>query len=898
MGKINLRRFFVALGLGSLVSQLPWGFLYADNSASSLKFVQSSAPPPGFEDSQLDVTQSNYISVYYGQQFLGNILGTYDDKTVEFKDIESLVNKISGVQNVSLVVQALTGSLPNNADHLCPQTNNPLNKPYCSYVSPKVAAVIFDVDNYRATIFINPDYLSAAPETVKTVNLPNATAGFSYLGANNLSMSTTTGQQTYSLTNQSYFADGDNMLQVQSNLTQTNTTATSANTSSGGSGNQVFGSSSVLTLQSVAFNRLYNGIYYQAGMFTPYTGNFISGQSIVGVSMQNYGIIPSGAQGTPLPIFLPLPAQVAVYKNGYLISTQNFDAGKQLVDTSIFPVGSYDVQLKITNSLGQTITQTQFFVKQASLPLKGDPNYQISFGIPQSNQNQTVGSGSVVLPSFLTNVPFFNFTQTRLLINDLGLQSTIETNFNRAYLVEALTYYAANWQASPGVLVSNNSQYGWLFNFILTPQFLPNFSVTSNNQKIYNLPNTTSSTSSGSTSSLQTSSTLIGPSFLPLTQNSFQSNNSLNWAFNPKSTLSANYQITTIPGQGPQTQYGANFNYTLISNALLNLQLLTTLTHTPGSGITVTAGFSAGFTTASGITLSAGVGVDNSTQITNTNTNTISNVYKPDYNASVSKTFYWGSQNLDNIGFTGSVVHNYSNDTDSINSFFTTSYAAGNVNFSRNIARTYTTTNNVLNSTASTNWQLSGNVMNTVVYSGGHWSAGYNGGSTSGIMVFLDAPDKTAAADVFVNGQNMGRVKADSAKGFYVSPYYTYNVTVEPDGAAQYGFDQTPRIVTLYNGSVQYLRWIFTRQYVLFAKIVDAKGNVLSNLLLESANPNDFNVTDASGFIQANIADNVKDLRFKAMDGSECEVHLPASVKPSSDGLIVLDQPLVCGAIQ
>lgn len=872
MKKISLKSLILAIGAQAFFWQYPALAFAATPAGSGVKFVESNAPPPGFEASALDVPQTNYISVYYGGQFIGNVVGTYDENTIKLNDVAALVKKIPELKDPNAVAQALSGKLPTNADHLCPADNNPDNQPYCTAITPQVAGVIFNENNYVATIFINPNYLNLAAQTVKTEALPNSTAGFSYLGVNNFAIATTSGQQTYSLNNQSYFAQGNNVLNVQSNLTQTNTSATT------GSSNNSF---ATYSLQTVNLSRLVNGTYYQVGMLTPYTGYFINGETILGAAIQNYGIVPSATQGSPIQVFLPLPAQVAVYKNGYLISTQSFAAGKQLLDTSTFPVGSYDVQLKITNSLGQTTTQTQFFVKQPSLPPKGEPNYQVSLGLIQGNQNMSSTNG-IILPSFLTE-PFFDYTETRHIWGSFGLQSTMVTNFNRAYLTEALSYYGPDFQLTPGLLVSNNMQYGWLFNFVFVPQRWPNFSFSSNNQKILDYKTIS-----------QNANYLTGSSFSPLSDNSFQSNNLASLSIGQKTTMSANYQITQAEGAASQTQYGATISRTLINNSLLTLQLTGTMTKASGNNVTISVGINVGFYTVHNLAISVGAGVDNTTQILNTNTGTTYNQYEPNYNATITKNYYWGVNQEGNLGITANVNHTYSADTDSISSYFTTQAAAGNFNISHNIVRNFTNTNGVVDSTSSSSTQISGNVQSNVAYAHGHFSYGYQGASTSGVLIYLNAPDKNAAADVYVNGQAAGIAKANKTSSLFLSPYATYNLTIVPRGSAQYGYNQAPTPVTLYNGNVQFLEWVLTKQYVLFGQMVDAQGKPLANMLLESKNSDDFNVTDTGGYIQANIDSNQTRLKFKKIDGDECVAELPKGVRPNAEGLIVLTQPIEC----
>lgn len=190
----------------------------------------------------------------------------------------------------------------------------PDKKPYCSIIAPEIAGVIFDPNTYRATIFVNPKYLQADTGNAFRPTIPNSTAGASYIANNNFTLSSTSGNQTYSLNNISLFGKGNNELNITSNVTQNVTEQTS---------------STVYTMQSATYSLLHNGLYYQVGMFNPESGGgFISGPMIAGASIQNYGIIPTIAQGNPIILFLPLPSQVAVYRKGFLISSQSFDAGK------------------------------------------------------------------------------------------------------------------------------------------------------------------------------------------------------------------------------------------------------------------------------------------------------------------------------------------------------------------------------------------------------------------------------------------------------------------------------------------------------------------------------------------------------------------------------------------
>ncbi len=873
MKKKELNRKLIYFAVMTGLSAFSRVTLAAAPTPAAGQFMVQSGPPPGFEDAALNTTQSNYISVYYAGNFIGNVMGTYDLNTVTLQNVAELVSKIPGITNQKAVVAALSGKLPDNASHLCVDSVDS-TKPYCSIITPAVAGVIFDADNYRATIFVNPNDLDVNQiGGAGEPTLPDSTSGLSYFSNNNFSLSSSQGTNTYSLNNLSIVAGGDNALNVTSNLTQTDNSANGAQSAQ---------SITAYSLQTADLTRFSNGKYYQLGMFTPTTGGFIGSPPVAGISMQNYGILPTQAQGSPVEVFLPLPSQVSVYKNGYLISSQSFDAGKHLLDTSSFPNGSYDITLKIINNIGQTTTQTQFFVKQSSLPPQGEPDYQVSLGFLQTTASSNFSNNNVTLPAFEAE-PIFTYSEVRKIAMDFGLQSAITSNFNRAYLTEAISYYGMSWQISPGVLGSNNQQYGWLLNAFFTPITFPAFNFSSNNQKIYNSENDNNA-----------SSTQTGSNFSPVSATSFQSNNTANLQIGQSSNVSASLQYNQAAGGSTQTQYGLSWTQTLFSSPLMTWQLVSSVTDTEGSATTVSMALSASFNTVYNIGITTGVGYSNANTITNTNGNTY-NVYKPNYNLGLNKTAVWGANNQNNLSMSASTNQGYSNSSNLLSANYLSDLFTGNLNFSNTISKQFTNNNGAITSNATTVNQLTGTFQSNLAFVGGHFSAGYQQGNQSGVMVGVTAPTPTKV-DVFINNQKQGQVESGSPAAFFVPAYGTYNVTIQPAGIGEYGFDDRPKQVTLYAGNIQYLQWTLVKEYVLFAQIVDQNGKPVPNLLMLGKNPSDFNVTDGNGYIQANIQSDQTTMQFKNESGQECVVTLKADEIAHDDqnDLVVLNHPLVC----
>lgn len=841
--------------------------------AGSVQFVTPTGPPPGFEESELNIDQTNYISLYYGDTFLGNAMGTYNDTTINLGNISDIVNKIPGVLDAPMVAKALSGKIATNSNQVCEEGSaaSSTKSTPCNVITPDIAGVIFDPNTYRATIFVNPKYLNAAEQNQFRPTIPDSTAGLSYIANNMLSIANTTGSQTYSLNNLSIFGAGNNTFNVTSNVTDAVTTQTSNTT---------------YTLQNMNFTRLQNGNYYQVGMITPdSSGGFLGGPTVLGASIQNYGVLPENAQGSPLVVFLPLPSQVAIYRNGYLISTQSFNAGKQNIDTSSFPTGSYEVTLQVTNNTGQTTSQTQFFVKQSTLPPAGSPNYQVSLGVLQSNTTNAGGVNSFVLPKFLS-VPLLTYNQLRKISSAFGLQTSLMTTFNRAYLSETLNYYGMSWQFSPGVLVSNNKQFGWLFNFMYLPVNFPNFQLTSNNQRISN----------SQSSNISTPQSVTASNFSPVAQSSFQSTNSANWTINAKTQVSFSQSYNKSPGAGGQTQYGLTFSRALYSSELFSLQLSSSVVKANGQSATVSVSLNSSFDTVYDINVGLGVGYSNANTITNTDGSTY-NVYKPNYNETITKTNVWGPSSENTLVASANLSQSFTTNTNSFNVNYVSSLMAASMNFSNTKAKQYTNVNGALESNAQTTNQLSGNILNNIAITSSGISSGYQGGNNSGIMANIVAPSKVSA-EVYINAQDYGSVSSDDSKAFFVPPYQTYTVAIQPNGATQYGFDTRPKIETVYAGNIANVKWVLSKEYVLFAQIVDEAGKPLVNALMLSDNPSDFNTTDDNGYIQANLSETATSISFKNMNGDRCTITLdPAALKKEEQNdLVVLNSPLVCKA--
>jgi len=114
--------------------------------------------------------------------------------------------------------------------------------------------------------------------------------------------------------------------------------------------------------------------------------NALNGGKIYGVSYGNKGSSVAETTSlslTPITVFLPAAGEVHVFRDGRLLSVQNFNMGSYEIDTSRFPYGVYDVTVDVVIN-GRTINSrisrvNKIFSPQQTAGLQGI-NWQLFGG--------------------------------------------------------------------------------------------------------------------------------------------------------------------------------------------------------------------------------------------------------------------------------------------------------------------------------------------------------------------------------------------------------------------------------------------------------------------------------------------------------------------------------------
>lgn len=337
-----------------------------------------SEPPEDF--AALLEPQRTAVDVYYGGEFLVTTLAEYTPDSIEFLEPGAIISRIPNVVSRLALTNHLTGPLPRNSDLLCrtPQQTD------CGKLTPEFIGVIFDDSRFRAELFVHPEMLMTSAGTVShylpapasedtglsLVQNIDAVSSVDVLGNNNYTVSGTTNV-------------GNGMQRVYSNWYSTDYQG--------------------FSVEELAWQRDTHDYEYNAGVFRSRPGafSFARDEYLAGAGFGRSLKTRTDREqvlGNEIIVFLTSRSQVDIYKDGRLLSSRFYPAGKQVLDTSHLPSGAYDIEVRITDASGVPRSQLRFFSRSSLFAPKGIPLFHAEAGLvvhPDRNQSLPQDNGAI-----------------------------------------------------------------------------------------------------------------------------------------------------------------------------------------------------------------------------------------------------------------------------------------------------------------------------------------------------------------------------------------------------------------------------------------------------------------------------------------------------------------------
>jgi len=773
--------------------------------------------PPGFES--LLEKKTTLLDVYFGDEFMLSTLAEFNTDEVEFADPGAVVERIPRLTDKDQVLTALSGPLAANAGLRC-YTRGQLN---CGELSPGIAGIIFDEDRFRVDIFVNSQYL--ALQTIPSqAFLPASDAGWSFLQNFASAFAGNEGDafDTAAFNAASMLAHGETRFLITTS----------------------YSNISDWTADDILVRRDFRGRENQLGYFRTVNDaslRFIPEASLRGIrtaSTLDTRTDLNTSTGRELTIFLVNRSRVLLFKDGRLISSQNYDAGNQVIDTTRLPNGAYPITIRIEDASGRTRDEQRFYVKSGRFPPPDQTLWSLELG------EQVLRNSEDFIPES-EGVFFGRFSFSKRITDDMAFNAGVAARDRDGILELGFDRLDPWYDLQLNAAVSSGSDYGLSAD---ARTRWGDITLSGNYRETWSDGDIQDRTDGGDlsqdeASELQTELNWFGA-------DSRQWSTTLSW-YVGGGTLNANARKTRVTGQPANDEYSLSYFYPIYLPDQLRLdlnmeaskfndlkQVLVSLrfrwerdkfTHTAASQYQYRDAGDLG--NDSDLELEAGTRWHDAEHALGDLTAVARASHRADFDDATAGLRWRGRYGeLD-----GEIRHERQDD------FNRTSYTGGYY--------------------SSFAWTEAGPAL------------GGDEQSRSAVMIDLVGKDPgNVYFDVLINGSVRGRARVGSRSLITLPPFETYEVEILPRGEGFVTFEQRREEVTLYPGNVAALSWDVSPVNILFGRLLDQAGEPVGNAVLRGAAG--WAMTDEYGYFQAELQASVRELMAETREGT-CHFALP-----------------------
>lgn len=343
---------------------------------------------------------------------------------------DAVVAAIPGVTDRAAVIAALSGPIDTNARYLCDPRAEGCDRPH-----PDVALIVFDARRYVATIVVDPHLLVVHALGADRYLAPSS--GVPSL-VDSLAAALAGGdrQETlYTIRNRAIVSLGAARI------------ASEASYSSGQGA----------SLDTLVAQLDRGDVRYTAGVTYAPGADLVGRRRILGVGIASQfdtRTDRTAMTGTPLVVFLAQRARVDLSTGGRLVSSREYDAGNQTLETSGLPDGSYPVEIRIQEIGGAVRTEQRFFTKNAALPPQGKTFFFADAGLIAVDRPGTLLA--------LSRVPLATIGAARRYGSHLAWDAAVMATDHTALAELGASWFTDAFQARAALLGSSDGASGAL----------------------------------------------------------------------------------------------------------------------------------------------------------------------------------------------------------------------------------------------------------------------------------------------------------------------------------------------------------------------------------------------------------------------------------------------------
>lgn len=771
--------------------------------------------PAGFE--ALLEKQSTLLDVYFADEFLVSLLGEFNTNEVEFAAPGEIAQRIPGLVNRLLVEQALRGPLDANAQLRCYTRG----QPNCGALEPEVAGIIFDEDRFRVDIFVNSEYL-ALQVIPRRAFLPASDAGWSFLQnfGNAFAGDEDDAFDTYSLNAASMLAHRETRFLMTTN----------------------YSNISNWTADDILVRRDFQGREHQLGYFRTVNDaslRFIPEASLRGIraaSTLDTRTDLNTSTGRELSIFLVNRSRVSLFKDGRLVSSRNYDAGNQLLDTSRLPNGAYPLIIRIEDASGRSREEQRFYVKSSRFPPRDQTLWGLELG------EQVLLNSEDFIPES-EGVFFGRFSMSKRVSDNMAVNGGLAVRDSDGILELGIDRLAPYYDLQLNTAVGSDNGYGLSAD---ARTRWGDFTLSGNYRETWTdneLPNGLGPGGEEEEQLLASGLTFFG-------EDSRQWATTLTWYVGGGS-LNLLARNTRLTGQQNTKEYSMSYLYPIIHSGRYRLDLdLEASEFNDLKQVLVSLRFhwdKGNFSSSAA----------SQYQYRELNNNDSDN----DLEYEVSTSWNDRSPEARDLSITGRASHRADFDD-----------ATAGVNWRGRYGELESEVRHERQDDFSRT-SFVGSYYSSFAWTKGGLALGGDEQSRSAIMVELIGEDTgDVYFDVMINSTRRGTARVGSRNLITIRPFETYLVEIIPRGDGFVSYEQRSERITLYPGNVATLSWDVSPVSVVFGRLFDQYGEPIQNALLRGAAG--LAMTDEYGYFQAQVKTSVRALTVETRT-FKCEFELP-----------------------
>lgn len=776
--------------------------------------IVDDAPPPGFEN--LNKPQKDVVDVYLYGRFIISTHATYTKEILSFSSPKNIVDKIPQLSNKKQAVNFLEKKLSINADKVC-YTHK---QKKCGRLETEKVAIIFNAYEHRVDLFFSKNLLTE--QQTKDKFLPDSNTNLSFVVPFSVTGSGRSNSDTqYSINGETFVSKGNAHLQSRLNYSK----------------DTGFQASNLFLHQDKVGKEARIGLFDTAGFGQEIMSNqLISGGRYASTTRTRTD--RSIASGSKLSVLLNSRSRVDIVRDGRVLASSTYDAGNQVLDTSLLPNGAYDVTLRVQYASGEQREELRFFSKSQQLPPIDQPLYFIEAG--NIHNRQTNDILPKISDHWLAKVGYF-----KRLNEGLGAKVVATTTSDQSTIELGAVYLAPQFEINASGILTDTEDFGYQASGHTTLGDV-NLSASARVIDVRN-PLEVNGINEATFRPINKSSQHFTANLsLPILQGAA----SLSYGVQKNQINTSSNDLAT------EERLSARLRYPIISDNNHRLNVVSQVQRSSDKNDTF-AGLEYSFAQEQwDYSAKYGVNIQDGHQ-TGKQENTPINL-----RAAWHSSDFPGQEMQIDFFYDHGVEVDQSTIGTNIDYHFNRGRLSASLEYQNNNDAS-------IEDTARYNFTFNSSLVGDAE----QVALGGNDLQKSALIVKVKSNSNIIETfDVAVNGQNKGYAKTNTSTVINMKPYDTYQVSVSPPAGSNYDYTMSSNETTLYPGNAKTIIVNVEKTYTAYGQIVDNNNLPFANASIDGNTLGEG--SDAFGLFQTEIKGNTKSLTFVAKN-KRCSVRLP-----------------------